>query len=89
MAPMPFFNPSGSAAAFQLPGPKNEIKFFVGGLQFQTQEHDLLQYFSQYGIVGDAIVMRDKVTFRGRGFGFVKIICKDDDEAALRKAEIL
>ena len=27
----------GSAAAFHAPGAKNEIKLFVGGLQFQTQ----------------------------------------------------
>jgi len=33
-ATMPMF--SGSAASFHLPGPKNEMKLFVGGLQFQT-----------------------------------------------------
>ena len=38
-AAMPSWFPmSGSAASFHLPGPKNEIKLFVGGLQFQTTE---------------------------------------------------
>ncbi len=32
-AQMPMFG-SGSAASFHMPGPKNEIKLFVGGLQF-------------------------------------------------------
>ena len=33
MAPMGNWMPmSGSAASFHLPGPKNEIKLFVGGL---------------------------------------------------------
>jgi hypothetical protein len=27
---------NGQAASFHVPGPKNEIKLFVGGLQFQT-----------------------------------------------------
>ena len=30
------FPSASSAAAFHIQGPKNEIKLFVGGLQFQT-----------------------------------------------------
>jgi RNA recognition motif-containing protein len=33
---------------------------FVGGLAFQTQESDLINYFKEFGVVADAIVMRDK-----------------------------
>ena len=33
----------------------------------------MIEYFKQYGIVADAIVMRDRQTQRGRGFGFVKM----------------
>ena len=36
MPAMPWGYPMNSAAAFHMPGPKNEIKLFVGGLQFQT-----------------------------------------------------
>lgn len=66
----------GSAAhahAFQVKGPDNEVKLFVGGLAFQTIESDLVHYFKQFGTVLDAIVMRDRQTQRGRGFGFVKM----------------
>ena len=55
----------GSAAhakAFHNKGPDNEIKFFVGGLAFQTQEHDLIKYFGTFGQVVDAIVMRERQT---------------------------
>lgn len=49
----------------------------------------MFNYFSQYGTVGDAIVMRDKVSGRGRGFSFVRMIFKDEEEAQEKKAEIL
>lgn len=45
---------------FNLKGPDHEIKLFVGGLAYQTQECDLIDYFKQFGIVVDAIVMRDR-----------------------------
>jgi RNA recognition motif-containing protein len=44
-----------------------------------------MNYFSTFGQVGDAIVMRDKATGRGRGFGFVRMIFKDDDTAMIVK----
>lgn len=48
-------------------------------------ESDLFQYFNQFGSVGDAIVMRDKQTGKGRGFGFVRMIFKDEEEAQAAK----
>jgi RNA recognition motif-containing protein len=52
-------------------------------------ENDLFQYFSQFGQVADAIVMREKATGRGRGFSFVKMVFKDEDEAQQMKQEII
>ena len=46
-------------------------------------------YFSQFGQVGDVIVMRDKMTGRGRGFGFVRMIFTDEEEATKAKDDIL
>jgi len=33
----------------------------------------MIEYFKDLGTVEDAIVMRDKQTLKGRGFGFVKM----------------
>ncbi|XP_010532688.1 PREDICTED: heterogeneous nuclear ribonucleoprotein 1 [Tarenaya hassleriana] len=46
-------------------------KLFVGGISWETNEDKLKEHFSNYGDVLQAIVMRDKVTGRPRGFGFV------------------
>ena len=79
----------GSAASFHQPAEKNQIKLFVGGLAFHTHENDLNKYFSVFGRVDNTIVMRDKETQRGRGFGFVLITFKDEDEAQLLKKKII
>eukprot|EP00281_Chroomonas_sp_CCMP1168_P012320 CAMPEP_0206281342 /NCGR_PEP_ID=MMETSP0047_2-20121206/39078_1 /ASSEMBLY_ACC=CAM_ASM_000192 /TAXON_ID=195065 /ORGANISM="Chroomonas mesostigmatica_cf, Strain CCMP1168" /LENGTH=244 /DNA_ID=CAMNT_0053711499 /DNA_START=15 /DNA_END=746 /DNA_ORIENTATION=+ len=50
------------------PGPG---KVFVGGITPDTNEQDLKTYFSDFGEVIDIVVMRDKQTGHGRGFGFV------------------
>ena len=82
-------NHGGSAASFHQPAEKNQIKLFVGGLAFHTHENDLNKYFSVFGRVDNTIVMRDKETQRGRGFGFVLITFKDEDEANLLKKKII
>jgi len=77
------------AAAFHAKGPDYEIKLFVGGLAFQTEEADLIEYFKTFGIVADAIVMRDRVTGKGRGFGFVKMQFANKDKAQEKKKELM
>jgi len=51
----------------------------VGGLAFSTQESNLQAYFQKYGKVENTIVMRDRLTQRGRGFGFVLLSFSDED----------
>lgn len=46
-------------------------KLFVGGISWETDEDKLREHFSNFGDVSQAIVMRDKLTGRPRGFGFV------------------
>ncbi|XP_022721983.1 heterogeneous nuclear ribonucleoprotein 1-like [Durio zibethinus] len=46
-------------------------KLFIGGISWETDEDKLREYFSQYSDVLQTVVMRDKVTGRPRGFGFV------------------
>ncbi|KAI9788923.1 MAG: hypothetical protein M1816_006488 [Peltula sp. TS41687] len=44
---------------------------FIGGLNWETTDLSLKNYFSQFGEVLDCTVMRDGSTGRSRGFGFL------------------
>lgn len=46
-------------------------KLFIGGISWDTDEGRLKEYFSSYGEVIEAVIMRDRITGRARGFGFV------------------
>ena len=47
-------------------------KLFVGGLAWATDEESLRGAFASYGEVKDVRVIRDPMTNRSRGFGFVE-----------------
>ncbi|EXJ82680.1 hypothetical protein A1O3_06494 [Capronia epimyces CBS 606.96] len=44
---------------------------FIGGLNWETTDQSLHDYFSQFGEVQECTVMRDSATGRSRGFGFL------------------
>ena len=44
---------------------------FVGGLHSSLTTESLRNYFSQFGKIDKIIIMKDKVTGRSRGFGFI------------------
>ncbi|KAK5684353.1 hypothetical protein LTS10_004221 [Elasticomyces elasticus] len=44
---------------------------FIGGLNWETTDENMKQYFSQFGDVVECTVMRDGATGRSRGFGFL------------------
>ncbi|KFB37426.1 AGAP001993-PA-like protein [Anopheles sinensis] len=46
-------------------------KLFVGGLSWQTSSEKLSEYFGMFGTVTDVLIMKDPVTQRSRGFGFI------------------
>lgn len=46
---------------------------YVGNLSAMASEHDLLEKFGQYGRVTSANIMKDEVSSRGLGFGFVEM----------------
>lgn len=46
-------------------------KIFVGGIHFDATEEELAEYFSKFGKVKDTVIMKDRVTGKPRGFGFV------------------
>ncbi|ESQ32501.1 hypothetical protein EUTSA_v10004139mg [Eutrema salsugineum] len=46
-------------------------KLFIGGISWDTNEELLKEYFSSFGEVIEAVIMKDRTTGRARGFGFV------------------
>lgn len=55
-------------------GPTKEVtsfKIFVGGLDLDTTEEDLTEYFSKFGKVVERLIKVDIKTKRSRGFGFI------------------
>ncbi len=54
-------------------------KLFVGSLPWGVDDQKLNDLFSTFGNVSSAVVLKDKMTGRSRGFGFVEF---EDDAAA-------
>src|SRR5438270_3131906 len=58
------------------------MRLYVGGLPYQTTEHDLIELFEQVGQVTEVSVITDRDTGRSKGFGFVEM----SDQQAARTA---
>ena len=46
-------------------------KLYVGNLSYDTTDESLREFFSKVGTVEEATVLKDQVSGRSRGFGFV------------------
>jgi cold-inducible RNA-binding protein len=60
-------------------------KLYIGNLAWTTTEENLTEFFSTYGAVQSAVVVKDRETGRSRGFGFVEMD-RDAAENAIREA---
>ena len=49
------------------------MNIYVGNISFTTTEEDLRQAFEAFGTVTLATILKDKLTNRSRGFGFVEM----------------
>jgi len=65
-------------------------KLYVGNLPFNMTEQELEEVFAAYGNVQSAKLIRDRMTDRPKGFGFVEMDDDAADEAisALNDAEV-
>lgn len=61
-------------------------KLYVGNLSYTTTDESLRDTFAEAGGVLSATVIKDKMSGRSRGFGFVEM---DSDDAAQKAIEIL
>ena len=46
-------------------------KIFVGGLPRELEDDEFREYFANFGVITDAIIIKDAQTQRPRGFGFI------------------
>ena len=54
-------------------------KVFIGGLNWSIKEEDLIKAFESLGKIITATVIRDRMTSRSKGYGFITF---EDDQAA-------
>lgn len=51
--------------------PEHLRKLFIGGLDYRTTDDSLKEFFGKWGDIVDVVVMKDPMTKRSRGFGFI------------------
>ena len=59
-------------------------KLYVGNLSFDMTDEDLQEAFAEFGEVTSAVIIKDRISGRSRGFGFVEF---SDDESAKNAKE--
>ncbi|CAR26834.1 hypothetical protein ZYGR_0I01060 [Zygosaccharomyces rouxii] len=64
-------------------------KMFIGGLNWETTEDTLRDYFSKYGRVIDLKIMKDTNTGRSRGFGFLTFDSSSSVDEVVKTQHIL
>ena len=58
-------------------------KLYVGNLPYEVGETELQDLFGQAGSVESVNVMRDQMTGRARGFGFVEMSTDEEAQKAI------
>lgn len=62
---------------------QQQKKLFIGGLHWRTEDTDLRNYFSTFGQLTDAMVIKCPEKQKSRGFGFVVYASPEDAETVL------
>ena len=61
------------------------MNIYVRNLNYNLQEDELKEVFSQHGEVSSVKIIKDRVTGRAKGFGFVEMTNDDEAKAAIEK----
>lgn len=66
------------------------MNIYVGNLSYSLGEDDIEKVFSNYGAVSSVKLIKDRVTGRKKGFGFVEMEEEDGNKAieALNGSEL-
>lgn len=60
-------------------------KLFIGNLPYTVDEMQLRQMFEVFGELLEVTVIKDRMTGRSKGFGFVTFKNKEDAEKAIKE----
>lgn len=60
------------------------MNIYVGNLPYEYTEDQLKAKFEQFGTVASASIIRDKVSGRSKGFGFVEIPDNNQAQTAIQ-----
>ncbi|MEY4579973.1 MAG: hypothetical protein RL701_4676 [Pseudomonadota bacterium] len=60
-------------------------RLFVGGLGSSINEQELREAFSAFGVIADAVILKDRGTGESRGFGFVTMENRKDANRAIEE----
>jgi RNA recognition motif-containing protein len=65
----------------------NSMNIYVGNLSFDTQDSDLRAAFEPFGEITTCNVIRDRMTNRSRGFGFVEMPNQEEAMKAIQELD--
>merc|ERR1712131_96734 len=88
----PVYQASTTSSSAPKYGTMIPSRIFVGGIDFKTSEEDLREFFSKYGSVRDARIIRDRAEVsKGYNFryGFVTYDSQDSVDNALKDSDNL
>lgn len=61
------------------------MNIFIGSLPFSLEEAELREFFEEYGEVTSAKIIKDKISGRSKGFGFVEMSNDEQAQQAIDK----
>ncbi|KAI8905532.1 putative RNA-binding protein [Gorgonomyces haynaldii] len=60
-------------------------KIYVGNLAWGATEDSIRSSFAKFGAINDCFIVRDRLSGRSKGFGFVTFQEKDSADAAIKE----
>jgi len=61
------------------------MNIFVGNISFKAKENDLSQLFEEYGEVSSIKIIRDNLSGKSKGFGFVEMPNEEEAQNAMKE----
>ena len=77
--------PGGRPSSWQTLDPGQRQHIFVGDLSLEVDSEGLRKAFAPYGDISDCRVMRDHLTNKSKGYGFVSFANSSDAQTAMQQ----